>query len=455
MTQPHSDDNQTSWTAPHSDDTEHSFQTAPPSDGGADAPLPSGGLPLLDGKYLATERCAGGMGVVYRCIKRSTGQVVALKTVLSEGPMSEDEIKSMRRNYDRVHALSHDHIVRVNALEVDERKSQWYVEMDWVEGENLKEHLRKFGGDKRQEAIRILRQVAEALDYAHAHGVIHRDVKDANIMIKKETGDVVLIDFGIASRALRPVGQNGTVSHDVTATTTTASVFAGTSGYQSPEQWFGKHAEASSDEYSLAVTAYRCLSGHLPFWSDNEGLLQEMVLHHDVPSLVAFPKETNAVLKKGLAKKPSERYATCKAFMDALEKGLSSLAGGSMDDGVKVAGMEKDASFSMTEFYILSGDMEERLAESGKRKWDLGQTFGDHLDAFGKAMRGAKAATASKDYSVAYSLFRQAESEWNGWKSMSRNASPQPPHVRRRLLHGALRRKRKRGGWWLRNTNRS
>ncbi|MCR4573616.1 MAG: hypothetical protein K5787_07595, partial [Lentisphaeria bacterium] len=88
MTQPHSDDNQTSWTAPHSDDAERSsataphsdntespFPTAPPSDGGVyagrtDAPLPSGGLPLLDGKYLATERCAGGMGVVYKCIKR-------------------------------------------------------------------------------------------------------------------------------------------------------------------------------------------------------------------------------------------------------------------------------------------------------------------------------------------------------------------------------------------------
>ncbi|MBP5673791.1 MAG: SUMF1/EgtB/PvdO family nonheme iron enzyme [Victivallales bacterium] len=430
MTQPHSDDNQTSWTAPHSDDAEHSsataphsdntespFPTAPPSDGGVyagrtDAPLPPGGLPLLDGKYVAQERCAGGMGVVYKCVKRSTGQVVALKTVLSEGPMSEDEIKTMRRNYDRVHSLSHDHIVRVNALEVDERKSQWYVEMDWVEGENLKEHLRKFGGDKRQEAIRILRQVAEALDYAHVHGVIHRDVKDANIMIKKETGDVVLIDFGIASRAPRPVGQDGTVSHDVTATTTTASVFAGTSGYQSPEQWLGEHAEASSDEYSLAVTAYRCLSGHLPFWSDNTGMLQEMVLHQDVPPLLALPKEANAVLKKGLAKKPSERYATCKAFMDALEKGLSSMTGGSVMDAVKTAGTEKEASFSMTDFYILSGDMEERFAESGKRKWDRGQTFGDHLDAFSKAMRGAKSATVNKDYAIAYSLFKQAESEW-------------------------------------------
>ena len=430
MTQPHSDDNQTSWTAPHSDDAEHSsataphsdntespFQTAPPSDGGAykggaDAPLPPGGLPLLDGKYVAQERYAGGMGVVYKCVKRSTGQVVALKTVLSEGPMSEDEIKTMRRNYDRVHSLSHDHIVRVNALEVDERKSQWYVEMDWVEGENLKEHLRKFGGDKRQEAIRILWQVAEALDYAHFHGVIHRDVKDANIMIKKETGDVVLIDFGIASRAPHPVGQNETVTHDVTATTTTASVFAGTSGYQSPEQWLGEYAEASSDEYSLAVTAYRCLSEHLPFWSDNTGMLQEMVLHHDVPLLMALPEEANAVLKKGLAKKPSERYATCKAFMDALKKGLSSPAGGSMKDGVKVAGTEKDASFSMTEFYILSGDMEERLAESGKRKWDRDQTFGNHLDTFSKAMRGAKSATVNKDYAIAYSLFKQAEDEW-------------------------------------------
>ncbi|MBR6057796.1 MAG: SUMF1/EgtB/PvdO family nonheme iron enzyme [Victivallales bacterium] len=422
MTQPHSDDNQTSWTAPHGDAAgERLPPTAQPSDGGVyagwmDAPLPPGGLPLLDSKYLATERCAGGMGVVYKCIKRTTGQIVALKTVLSDGPMSVGEIKSMRHNYDRVHKLSHDHIVRLNALEVDERNGQWYVEMDWVEGESLKDHLRQFGGDVRgtaKETVRVLRQVAEALDYAHGRGIVHRDVKDANIMIEKATGNVVLIDFGIASRASHQVSQNGTVAHDVTATTT-ASVFAGTRGYQSPEQWRGERAEASSDEYSLAVTAYRCLSGHLPFWSDNTGMLQEMVLNDDAPPVKSLPDEANAVLKKGLAKKPSERYGTCRAFIDALGKGLSSMTAAeptasTMKDA---ADAKKDESFSMAEFYILSGEMDEKFTECGKREWDRGQTFGIHLDAFNKACRGAKGAVGIKDFAFAYKFYKQAEGEW-------------------------------------------
>ncbi|MBP5674505.1 MAG: SUMF1/EgtB/PvdO family nonheme iron enzyme [Victivallales bacterium] len=419
MTQPHNDTNQTGRTAPHSDTTERSSATVPPSDGGVyarrmDVPLPPEGLPLLDGKYLAKERFAGGMGVVYKCVKQRTGQVVALKTVLSDGPMTKKEIEALRRNYDRVHALSHDHIVRVNALEVDDVTEQWYVEMDWVEGESLEAFCQRLGGETRQGAqdiVRVLRHVAEALDYAHGRGVVHRDVKDANIIIDKATGNAVLIDFGIASRSQRAIGTNGTLSHEITAATT-ASVFAGTRGYQSPEQWRGERAEAASDEYSLAVTAYRCLSGHLPFWSANEGMLQEMVLNDGVPPVKSLSSAVNAVFQKALAKRPSDRYGSCVAFIDALEKGLSLPAGNESGNGIKTAVVEKDASFSMQEFYILSGNMEERFANYGKREWDRGQTFGSHLDAFSQAMRGAKAATVNKDYSVAYSLYKQAEGEW-------------------------------------------
>ncbi len=434
MTQPHNDTNKTGWMPPHNDDTsEHLPLTAPHSDdtGGRLPPkdpphggistsgiLPPGGLPLLGGKYLATERCAGGMGVVYKCVKRATGQVVALKTVLSDGPMTEDEIKSMRRNYDRVHALSHDHIVRVNALEVDESSGQWYVEMDWVEGESMEGRYRQFGGDMllvARDTIQVLRQIAQALDYAHGRGVIHRDVKDANIMIDK-TGRTVLIDFGIASRAPHAVAANGTLPHAVTATTT-VSTFAGTRGYQSPEQWRGERAEGASDEYSLAVTAYRSLSGHLPFWSANEGELQEMVLNDNMPPIKSLPEETNAVLKKALAKLPSERYNSCSAFIDELEKGLSSLEGNA-NNGMKRSGIEKDMSFSMPEFYILATKVEDHLAKTEKREWNRGQTFGEHLDMMATICKSAKMAMSNKDYPTAYSLYKQADDEWQ-WLEMN------------------------------------
>ncbi|MBP5674105.1 MAG: ribosomal protein L7/L12 [Victivallales bacterium] len=429
MTQPHSDNDFNNSagpyaTQPHSDDggTVGAYATQPHSDeddayASGSSMLPPGGLPLLDGKYLAQKRLAGGMGVVYKCVKRATGEVVALKTVLSDGPMTAEDIKSMRRNYGRVHALSHDHIVRVNALEVDERNGQWYVEMDWVEGESLEGRHGQFGGDMMlvaRDAVRVLRQVAEALDYAHGRGVVHRDVKEANIMIEKATGNVVLIDFGIAGRAPHAAGANGTLPHEVTATAT-VSAFAGTRGYQSPEQWLGKPVEIASDEYSLAVTAYHCLSGHLPFWSANEGLLQEMVLNDDMPPVKSLPDVANAVLKKALAKKPSERYESCKAFIDALEKGLSSLMGGAGQPQKTVGSQPSnggEAAFTTADFYILASKMEDCVAECEKREWDRGQTFGEHLDMFKRVCKSAKMAASNKDYSAAYSLYKQAEEEW-------------------------------------------
>ncbi|MBP5672152.1 MAG: SUMF1/EgtB/PvdO family nonheme iron enzyme [Victivallales bacterium] len=421
MTESYEDDNHDDAdsfaTSPHSDETDMSGGTQPHSDDivPADAynTLPPGDLSLLNGKYLVQNRCEGGMGVVYECVKKATKQVVALKTVLSDGPMTLKEIEAMQRNYDRVHELSHDHIVRVNALEVDEASGQWYVEMDWVDGENLKDHLSRFHGDIKQtakEAVRVLRQVAEALDYAHGHNVIHRDVKDANIMVKKTSGNAVLIDFGIAGRIRHAEGKNGTLPHEITATTTT-SLFAGTRGYQSPEQWQGKSADAASDEYSLAVTAYRCLSGHLPFWSANEGLLQEMVLYDDVPSIRAISASANTVLKKALAKEPSERYGSCKAFIDELERGLS------VKDETKAVvsedvPVEKDTSFTTAKYYILAAKIKKHIVDIEKRDWDRGQTFGDHLEAFETMCEAAKMAESGKDLPTAYSLYIQAEDEW-------------------------------------------
>ena len=110
-----------------------------------------------------------------------------------------------------------------------------------------------------QEVVHILRQVAEALDYAHRRGVVHRDVKDANIMIEKATGNVVLIDFGIASHAPHAAGGNGTLPNAMgvngtiaygPTVTATVNAFAGTRGYQSPEQWRRERAEFFSQGIS-------------------------------------------------------------------------------------------------------------------------------------------------------------------------------------------------------------
>ena len=212
MTQPHSDDTSSMRTQPHLD-TGYGQQN---EDGSA---VQVGDL-LLRGRYKVLEVRHGGMGFVYKCEDLVTHFTVALKTVQTAGGMTEDDVKDMVRSFKLIFRLVHPHIIRVNYLDKDETLGNWFVVMDWVDGEDLETRLKKEprGVLSKEETVRILEQVAAALDHAHREGVVHRDVKCANIMLKPD-GDALLIDFGIAGHAsatARTVATNGTGGLTVT-----------------------------------------------------------------------------------------------------------------------------------------------------------------------------------------------------------------------------------------------
>ena len=303
-------------TEPHTDDT----RTQPHTDSYT---VHVGDL-LVGKRYKVLEIRSGGMGVVYKCEDLETHLTVALKTVQTEEGMTESDVEGMKRSFVHVHRLRHQHIIRVNHIERDDVREKWFVSMDWVDGEDLETRLKKQprGCLSKDETVRILEQVASALDYAHDEGIIHRDVKCANVMMEKD-GNALLIDFGIAGRTPKPDATS--VTQEISGVTVTVNPFTGTLGYQPPEQWFGEKTSAASDQYSLAVTAYHCLSGHLPFEHPNRSELREMVIYDEPPRIRSISNAANAVLKKALAKEAKDRYGSCLEFIRELASGLAAI----------------------------------------------------------------------------------------------------------------------------------
>jgi serine/threonine-protein kinase len=250
----------------------------------------------------------GGMAVVYKALQPALQRNVALK-VLS--PMLGADPTFVQRFYDearRTAQLEHPNIVPI--YDVGQAGGSVYIAMRYINGSSLQELLGRECPLSTDRAIAIAGQVAEALDYAHEHGVIHRDVKPANIMI--ENGDrVTLTDFGIAKVA-------GATQF------TRAGSIVGTPDYLAPEQARGAEVDGQADLYSLAVVLYEMLAGRTPFQSDNP----LGVVHAHVSTLPPSPIEFNpsipetmaAVLLRALQKDPRRRFATCREFIDAMRR---------------------------------------------------------------------------------------------------------------------------------------
>ena len=146
----------------------------------------------------------------------------------------------------------------------------------------------------------ILRGIADALDYAHAHKVIHRDVKPTNIFLKMNDGklkEVMLIDFGIAAE----------IQMSMTHYTSAKINTSGTRPYMPPEQWLGQKQDAKTDQYALGVVAYELYSGHLPFMASDFCILRDCVLRYTPKKIDGLPAHINAALQRALAKKREDR----------------------------------------------------------------------------------------------------------------------------------------------------
>ncbi|HEX6490887.1 MAG TPA: serine/threonine-protein kinase, partial [Gaiellaceae bacterium] len=271
-------------------------------------------LPL---RYRSPRRIAqGGMGEIYRATDSTLGRAVAIK-VLAERYARDDAVRARftREALAAARLSGEPHIVTI--FDVGEHAERPFIVMEYLGGGSLEQRLRRHGAQEPGQALEWLEQAAEALDAAHRNGVVHRDVKPANLLLDR-SANVHVADFGIASAAgMDSLTMTGTV--------------LGTAGYLSPEQALGERATPASDLYALAVVAFELLSGRRPF--ENESLTAEAAahVHAPVPSLAEvgaqLPAELDPVFQRALAKDPRHRYPTGAEFVASIRAALAEAAG--------------------------------------------------------------------------------------------------------------------------------
>ncbi len=251
---------------------------------------------------------SGGMATVFLARDIKHKRQVAVKILKPELTVSLGAERFLRE-IETTANLRHPHIVPL--YDSGEVRGALYYVMPFVEGESLRERLKREGQLPLDDAIRIAREVAGALSYAHARGIVHRDIKPENILL--ESGHAVVTDFGIA-RAVREAG---------TESLTGAGISLGTPAYMSPEQAAGeREVDGRSDLYSLGCVLYEMLSGQPPFTGPTAPSIikQHMVTEARPISNLrpAVPAPVSAALERALAKNPGDRFSVVSQFGDAL-----------------------------------------------------------------------------------------------------------------------------------------
>jgi serine/threonine-protein kinase len=264
-----------------------------------------------DGYTVEREIGRGGMATVYAVRDTKHGRRVALKVLRPELAASLGA-ERFRREITLVSSLQHPHIVSVYDSGETPCGALWFT-MPLIEGESLRDRLRRQHELSVDEAMRITREVALALDYAHRHGVIHRDIKPENILLVD--GQAMVADFGVA-RALVPP----TPAETLTAT----GVAIGTPAYMSPEQAAGERLlDAATDIYSLGAVCSEMLTGEPPLLGPTAHAVAAQIMSGDVPSIrrvrARVPEPVEEAVRKALASVPADRYATAADFAKALE----------------------------------------------------------------------------------------------------------------------------------------
>jgi hypothetical protein len=254
----------------------------------------------------------GGMAVVYRAHQPALDRTVAIKVMLAD--LEEDPTYLARFQREARAAARMDHPSIVTVYDYGEHEGKPYLVMQYVPGGPLSQRLRA-GPLPPEQAVAYIGQVAEALDYAHQEGFVHRDVKPGNILLSRDGRRAILSDFGI----VRPIDQE---KGDLT--TTGASV--GTPDYMSPEQAVGDPLDGRSDLYSLAVVLFHALSGQLPFPGTTPTVRIAMMLTRDPPNLLEvkpdLPPTLAPVLQRALARDREQRYQDGAALKAALDGAL-------------------------------------------------------------------------------------------------------------------------------------
>jgi serine/threonine protein kinase len=289
---------------------------------------PAGEGVVIAGRYeLGSQLGIGGMGVVWRGRDRRLARAVAVKVLSQSSVGSEVARTRLIREARAAAALEHEGIIRVYDVgETDDGGA--FLVMELIRGRSLRCVL-ELGSMKLGSRVAVIVQAARALHFAHEAGIVHRDVKPDNIMIR-EDGRVTVVDFGVAkplSAELAVIA--GTVAGTPPgATLTGPGQLVGTPAYLAPEQARGLDVSAATDQFALAVTAFEALTDKRP-WTGS--CFSEVIasLLRDAPLTISkagpVPRELDAVFHCALAKEPSDRFVDIGAFADALEDAAVSL----------------------------------------------------------------------------------------------------------------------------------
>ncbi|MGD8190108.1 Stk1 family PASTA domain-containing Ser/Thr kinase [Brevibacillus ginsengisoli] len=266
----------------------------------------------LGGRYQIEHKVGGGgMAIVYKAKDLVLNRPVAVKILRPQFGIDEDFINRFRREAQAVASLSHPNIVSV--YDVGQDEDTYYMVMEYVDGLNLKDVINQEGSLPVEEAVRIAKQVCDALDHAHQNQIIHRDIKPHNILIGSN-GRVKVTDFGIA-RAVT----SATITH-------TGSVL-GSVHYFSPEQARGGLTQEKSDIYSLGIVLYEMVTGQLPFSGESPISVALKHLQDPLPHPrdinPDIPQSVENVILRALVKDPFLRYATAREMLKDLETCLS------------------------------------------------------------------------------------------------------------------------------------
>ena len=266
----------------------------------------------LNGRYRLEARIgAGGMSTVFRAQDETLQRTVAVKLMNREVAHDSDQLERFRREARAVAQLSHPHIVGV--IDAGEDDNRPYIVFEYVEGETLKERIRRLGWLPIPEAVAYSIEIARALGAAHARHIVHRDVKPQNVLIDDE-GSAKVTDFGIA----RTLDEEGL---------TADGRVLGTTDYVSPEQALGQPVTGQSDLYSLGIALYEMLTGDVPFKGENQVAVAMKHVREELPDVRVRRPEVSAalaaVVDNATAKRLEDRYADDAELIADLEDVLA------------------------------------------------------------------------------------------------------------------------------------
>lgn len=315
------------------------------------------------GKYELVESLGqGGMAEVYKAHQPGLDRFVAIKVMHRHLASSPDFVSRFKREAKSIGQLQHAHIMHV--IDFDVENDSYYMVMDYIQGDTLRDYLAQKGALPVNEALAIMVQLVDAVDYAHRQGMIHRDIKPANVMFRDDTySQVILTDFGMARL------------HD-DASLTLSGTLIGTPAYMSPEAINGAQVDGRTDIYSLGIVLYEMVTGRTPYTGDTPVSIIFKQAHEPLPPPREFrpdlPESVEQILLTALAKDREERFQNAAEFKAALLQVQGSLAG---DKGVNLAPPDKPTRRDVRP--LASPEVEKETPKA--KPWGLLATAGGGL----------------------------------------------------------------------------